>query len=64
MRISVDKEKCFSSGNCVFTVPDVFDQDEEGYVVTLQTTPPTELETRVREAAHTCPAGAISILED
>jgi ferredoxin len=64
MRISVEKDKCFSSGNCVFAVPEVFDQDDDGYGVALLATPPAELENKVREAARSCPSGAISLLED
>lgn len=64
MRISIDKDKCLSSGNCVFAVPEVFDQDDDGYGVALLAAPPAEFETKVRDAAHTCPSGAISVLED
>lgn len=64
MRISIDQDLCCSSGHCVLTVPDVFDQDDDGLAITLVATPPSELEAKVREAADTCPAGAISLLKD
>lgn len=64
MRISVDQNACCSAGNCVFTVPEVFDQDDDGLVITLMTTPPAELEAKVQSAADACPAGAISVLQD
>lgn len=64
MRISIDHEVCVSAGNCVFRVPEVFDQDDDGLAITLTATPPAEFEASVREAADTCPSGAISLLED
>jgi ferredoxin len=64
MRISVDREICASAGTCVFTAPDVFDQDDEGIVVVLQTEPPTEAEARARKAVDHCPSGALTLVED
>lgn len=64
MRVSVDREICASSSRCAFDVPEVFDQDDEGLVVTLLTTLPPEFEARVRKAAHNCPSGAITVVED
>lgn len=64
MRISVDREICASAGNCVFTAPDAFDQDDDGIVVALVTTPEPEAEARVRKAVDHCPSGALSLLED
>ncbi len=64
MRISVDQNVCCSAGNCVFAVPEVFDQDDDGLVITLMTTAPAELEAKVQSAADTCPSGAISVLQD
>lgn len=64
MRISIDHEVCVSAGNCVLRVPEVFDQDEDGLAITLVAAPPAEIEALVREAADTCPSGAISLLED
>jgi ferredoxin len=64
MRITVDQDKCLGSGNCVFSVGEVFDQDEDGVVVALQTSPPAELDAKVREAADLCPSHAITVLED
>lgn len=62
MRISVDKTVCCSAGNCVLTVPQVFDQDDDGLAVPLMETPPAELEAKVQAAADTCPSGAIKLL--
>ena len=64
VRITVDQEACCSAGNCVFTAPQVFDQDDDGLVVALLTTVPPELEAKVQQAADLCPSSAISVLED
>lgn len=65
MRVSVDQDVCCGSGNCVLTVPDVFDQrDSDGIVVLRQAQPAAELHERVRDAAWTCPSGAIRFDED
>ena len=64
MRISIDQTLCCSSGHCVLTVPDVFDQDDDGLAIALVANPPSELEAKVQEAADTCPAGAISLVKD
>ena len=64
MRISVDQDMCCASGNCVFTVPEIFDQDEDGLVVALVTTPPSELEGKVRQAVDLCPSAAIALVAD
>jgi ferredoxin len=62
MRVRVDQAKCVASGNCVLTVPEVFDQrDEDGIVVLLEEFPPAELAERLRRAEALCPAGVITI---
>jgi ferredoxin len=62
MHITVDRDRCCGSGNCVMTAPDVFDQgDADGLVVLREADPPGIEDERVRRAAHLCPAGAIMI---
>ncbi|HEV3380215.1 MAG TPA: ferredoxin [Trebonia sp.] len=64
MRVHADRDSCVSSGQCVRTVPDVFDQDEDEGVVFLKTSaPPPELAGEVRRAAAMCPAMAITLTE-
>src|SRR5436305_463008 len=50
MRVSVEQDKCASSGNCVMHAPEIFDQrDDDGVVVVLDETPPADQEhTRFR----------------
>ena len=65
LRVRADRDKCVSSGQCVMTAPDVFDQDEdEGVVVVKNDTPPAELAADVRQAGMMCPAMAITVTED
>jgi ferredoxin len=64
MKIKVDQDRCASSGQCVLTAPDVFDQREEDGVVTLlQDDPPAESADAVRRAVVLCPTQAIDIEE-
>ena len=64
MKVSVDQDKCVSSGQCVFNAGDVFDQrDDDGVVVLLDDNPPPEQEENARKAAAACPALAIDIEE-
>jgi ferredoxin len=63
MRVIVDKEVCIGAGNCVRTAPDVFDQDEEGFVELLDDNPPSELDEDVLLARRLCPARAITVKE-
>lgn len=64
MKVSVDQDKCVSSGQCVLNASDVFDQrDDDGVVVLLNDNPPPEHEENARKAAAACPALAIDIEE-
>ena len=64
MKISIDKDKCISTGNCVLAAPELFDQSEDdGTVVVLNETPAPELRQSARQAAVTCPVLVIQIRE-
>lgn len=64
LKVIVDRDKCVGSGECVFTVPDVFDQDEDdGIVVLLTDAPEEEHWDSARQAARQCPANAIRVEE-
>lgn len=64
MRIEVDHESCIGAGRCAWAAPEVFDQDEDGFVVLLEAGPPEELADRVYEAVTMCPAQAIVLDEE
>ncbi|VEG56977.1 putative ferredoxin [Mycolicibacterium aurum] len=62
MFVSVDQDKCVSSGQCVLNAMEVFDQrDEDGVVELLNPEPGPELAQVTRNAAAACPALAIHI---
>ena len=64
MKVTVDQDKCVSSGQCVLNAAEVFDQrDEDGVVVLLTTSPPADQADNVRRAAAACPAQAIYVEE-
>lgn len=64
MKVAIDQDKCVSSGQCVLTAPDVFDQrDEDGVAVVLEPSPSEEQAADVRHAASVCPAMAIIVEE-
>ena len=64
MKVTVDQDKCVSSGQCVLNASDVFDQrDDDGVVVLLNDNPGPEQVENVRNAAAACPAVAIDIKE-
>ena len=62
LKVIVDRERCVGSGECVFTAPEIFDQDEADGIVTLLTETPKEaLWDAARRAARQCPANAIRV---
>ncbi len=64
MRVSVDQDRCVSSGMCVMNAADVFDQrDDDGVVELLVEHPAPDQFDGTRNAAAACPALAIHIEE-
>ena len=61
MKVKVDREACIGDETCVAIAPDIFEMDDEGIAVVLQSNPGDE--DLAREAAESCPVDAI-ILED
>ena len=60
LKISIDRQKCVGSGNCVYVAADVFSQsDEDGIVILLTELPDENLSQAVAEAAQQCPSMAI-----
>ncbi|WP_380283136.1 ferredoxin [Kitasatospora purpeofusca] len=65
MQVNVERDRCCSSGQCVMTAPEVFEQDErDGLVILRRATVPAALFADVRLAADLCPGGAIAVAED
>ncbi|GAA3083744.1 ferredoxin [Streptosporangium carneum] len=61
MKVSATGETCVVSSLCVYRVPEVFDQDEEGTVRVIDPDPPAELHDAVRSAARGCPTRSIRV---
>ena len=65
MRVQVNQDRCASSGQCVVTAPDVFDQREDDGVVSLRTDRLSPGQARnVRYAVSLCPSRAITVIEE
>ena len=64
MKVIIDKEKCYMSGECYYNHPELFKMDDEGFpVVLVADIKDAAVEKHAREAAEVCPAVAISIQE-
>ena len=64
LKVIVDRERCVGSGECVFTAPEIFDQDKADGIVTLLTESPEKaMWDAARRAARQCPANAIRVEE-
>jgi ferredoxin len=64
VKVTVDQDKCVSSGQCVLNASEVFDQqDDDGVVMLLADSPPPKQAENVRKAVAACPALAIDIEE-
>jgi ferredoxin len=64
MRITADPNRCVGAGQCVFSAPEIFDQDEQALVILLDRSPDDSELNRVRTAVDRCPSGAITVAED
>ncbi|MGP3928136.1 ferredoxin [Streptomyces sp. 8N616] len=65
MRITIDREACVGSGQCVLIEPAVFDQnDDDGLVELLDEGPLTDPTGTVEDAVQRCPAGALGLSPD
>lgn len=61
MRIDIDKDLCIGAGQCALAAPGVFTQDDEGYSSLLPGREDGGGDPMVREAARSCPVGAITV---
>ncbi len=59
IRVTVDRDRCVGSGNCVFWAPGTFDLDDGGTSVVVD--PIGDREDVIRVAAEGCPTRAITI---
>ena len=63
MKVKIDHEKCYKSGECYYNHPELFRMGDDGSPVVLVDEVDGELQRHAREALEVCPAVAIS-LED
>jgi ferredoxin len=52
--VVIAPERCIGAGMCALTAPEIFAQDDEGFVVLFDTDPAIK-------AAGFCPSGALSL---
>ena len=65
IKVHVDPQKCIGAGQCVRTVPEVFDQrEDDGIVVLLTSQAPDHLAPFLKKAVQLCPAQVIRIEVD
>ncbi|MEU3281657.1 ferredoxin [Streptomyces antibioticus] len=64
MRITVDRDRCIGSGQCVMTAPGVFTQDDDALVALVPGHEDELADPRVSDVAMACPVQAIAIHED
>lgn len=63
VRISADPSGCVGAAQCVLTAPDVFDQDDDGFVQVLDEQPTGAAAEAARLAASLCPSQSITLRE-
>ena len=65
MKIVIDYEKCYKSGECYYNHPELFKMGDDGYpVVLIDTVQEDVTRQHALEAIEVCPAVAISLSED
>lgn len=64
MRITVDRERCQSHGQCEYAAPEVFRIDDDGDLEVLEPRPPGAQRDLVRQAVQNCPTGALTVSPD
>jgi ferredoxin len=65
MKIAVDGNRCTGHGRCYTLAPGLLGFDDEGYVATRGevTDVPDDQILAAREAASSCPEGAITLID-
>jgi ferredoxin len=63
MRVLVNWNLCESNALCMGVAPEVFEVGEDDELTLLTEEPPEHLRTKVRQAAASCPKGAITLLD-
>ncbi len=61
--VTIDRQLCIGSGNCLVYAPDYFTQDDEAKAVLLAGAP-RATSAAVRTAVEACPTGALALRGD
>ncbi|MGB9303880.1 MAG: ferredoxin [Mycobacterium sp.] len=61
MRVVVDPETCMGHGQCYARAPQVYEPDDEGYCVVIESD--GDLLRHAIEGAEACPESAITVTE-
>ena len=64
VRISVVPDRCIGSAQCVLTAPEVFDQDDDGFVEVLDEHPEGSQGEKARMASKVCPSQSLVVEEE
>jgi len=60
MRVEVDRDRCEGNAVCVGIAPDLFELDEEDYVMVTKDPIPAAEEALVEQAIAECPRAALT----
>jgi ferredoxin len=64
MKVKIDREKCYMSGECYYNHPELFKMDDDGFpVVLVDEIKEAQLRRHAQEAITVCPSAAITIEE-
>jgi ferredoxin len=61
VRVTVDSARCVGHARCNATAPDVYDLDDDGYVVPFDGEVPAALEPRALAGSRACPERALTV---
>ncbi len=64
MKITIDLDKCYRSGECYYNHPELFEMGEEGEPLIRVKDVTGDLALHAEQAAEVCPAAAIVVGED
>lgn len=60
MRVVVDRDRCEGNAVCVGIAPDLFELDDDDYVVVTKDPIPADAEARAEQAIAECPRAALN----
>jgi ferredoxin len=61
MKVVVDFDLCEANAVCMKVCPEVFEVDENDYLIIKNETPPESLRAKLEEAVRRCPRQAIKL---